>query len=100
MKPIYFVLAAVGAMLSGCGTPSGQPSRSVQAVESKFIHSPPIQQLTPQQLRSLSMDCQKYSPDKSSRGPYDTAYCEDAIAAWSDSPLELVIVKPPDIKAN
>jgi len=36
------------------------------------------------------MDCEKYSPDKSTRGPYDAAYCQDAIAAWSDSPLQML----------
>jgi hypothetical protein len=36
------------------------------------------------------MECEKYSPDKSTRGPYDAAYCEDAIAAWADSPLQIV----------
>jgi len=36
------------------------------------------------------MECQKYSPEKSTRGPYDAAYCEDAIAAWADSPLQIV----------
>ena len=46
--------------------------------------------LTPEELRALSMECEKYSPDKSTRGPYDAAYCEDAIAAWADSPLQMV----------
>jgi hypothetical protein len=36
------------------------------------------------------MECQKYEPDKSTRGPYDAAYCDDAIAAWADSPLQIV----------
>jgi len=36
------------------------------------------------------MECEKYVPDKSARGPYDAAYCEDAIAAWSDSPLQML----------
>jgi hypothetical protein len=36
------------------------------------------------------MECEKYSPDKSTRGPYEAAYCEDAIAAWADSPLQMV----------
>jgi hypothetical protein len=38
------------------------------------------------------MDCEKYSPDGSSRGPYDIAYCENAIAAWGDSPLQMVTI--------
>jgi hypothetical protein len=45
-----------------------------------------------EQLRSLSMECEKYVPDKSARGPYDSAYCEEAIAAWSDSPLQMLPV--------
>ena len=41
------------------------------------------------------MDCEKYSPDGSSRGPYDIAYCENAIAAWGDSPLQMVTIPQP-----
>jgi hypothetical protein len=41
------------------------------------------------------MDCEKYSPDGISRGPYEIAYCENAIAAWSDSPLQMVIIPQP-----
>ena len=36
------------------------------------------------------MECEKYAPEKSARGPYEAAYCEEAIAAWSDSPLQMV----------
>ena len=39
------------------------------------------------------MECEKYSPDKSSRGPYEAAYCEQAMAAWGDSPLQIVIIE-------
>jgi hypothetical protein len=38
------------------------------------------------------MECEKYSPDGNSRGPYDLTYCDDAIAAWGDSPLQMVTV--------
>ena len=38
------------------------------------------------------MDCEKYSPDGNSRGPYDIAYCENAIAAWGDSPLQMLTI--------
>ena len=41
------------------------------------------------------MDCEKYSPHDSMRGRYDAAYCEEAMAAWGDSPLQMVII-PPD----
>jgi hypothetical protein len=90
------VLLMVFAALTGCGRGSGPaavpgPVAALgQAAAPKLIHSPPIAQLAPEQLRSLSMECEKYSPDKSSRGPYDAAYCEDAIAAWADSPLQIV----------
>jgi hypothetical protein len=80
------VLLIVFGALGGCGGGSGQSAAP------RLIHNPPIQKLTPQQLRSLSMDCEKYSPDKSTRGPYDAAYCEDAIAAWSDAPLQIVTI--------
>jgi hypothetical protein len=36
------------------------------------------------------MECEKYAPEKSARGPYEAAYCEEAIAAWSDSPLQMI----------
>ena len=96
------------AALTGCGRDSGQttvpgqaaapgqaatPARAAapaQAAAPRLIHSPPITQLAAEQLRSLSMDCEKYVPDKSTRGPYDAAYCEEAIAAWSDSPLQML----------
>ena len=39
------------------------------------------------------MECEKYAPEKSARGPYDARYCEDAIAAWADSPLQMVVIK-------
>jgi hypothetical protein len=88
-KPTYILLIAFAA-LTGCGRDSGQSVVPKPPAEPKLIHSPPITQLGPQQLRSLSMECEKYSPDKSTRGPYDAAYCEEAIAAWADSPLQIV----------
>lgn len=61
----------------------------------RLLHSPPISRLEPEQLRSLSMDCEKYPPKGWARGRYDAAYCEAAIAAWSDSPLQMVILEHP-----
>jgi len=98
------VLVMVFAALAGCGRDAGQsaapklpaaPAKAAapaQAAVPRLIHSPPIAQLAPEQLRSLSMECEKYSPDKSARGPYEAAYCENAIAAWADSPLQIVPV--------
>ncbi len=36
------------------------------------------------------MECEKYTPNQSMRGRYDAAYCEEAIAAWADAPLQMV----------
>jgi hypothetical protein len=90
--------ALMGATVTGCGRDSGQSAMPKQAApilaaQPKLIHSPPISRLAPQELRSLSMECEKYSPDGSARGPYDAAYCEDAIAAWADSPLQIVPIQ-------
>ena len=70
-----------------------------QAAAPRLIHSPPIAKMSAEQMRSLSMECEKYVPDKSARGPYDAAYCEEAIAAWSDSPLQMLpIIKEESVR--
>lgn len=91
LPPAWLPLLALGATLAACGGDSGQPRQPAPPV-SRFIHSPLISRMTPEQLRALSMDCEKYSPDGVSRGPYDIAYCENAIAAWGDSPLQMVTI--------
>ena len=91
MKSIWLLVLVLGATLAGCGGNSGPPSQPAPPA-SRFIHSPSISRLDPTQLRALSMDCEKYSPDGISRGPYDIAYCENAIAAWGDSPLQMVTI--------
>jgi hypothetical protein len=94
-KPTWILWMAF-TVLAGCGRDAGQsaapkqPAASGQTTGPRLIHSPPITQLVPEQLRALSMECEKYSPDKSARGPYEAAYCEDAIAAWADSPLQMI----------
>jgi hypothetical protein len=109
-KAACILLIVFSAALPGCGRGSGQtagpgpgaapgpgqasaPGMAAvpgQAAAPRLIHSPPIAKMGAEELRSLSMDCEKYVPDKSARGPYDAAYCEDAIAAWSDSPLQML----------
>jgi hypothetical protein len=90
------LLMALCAALTGCGRDSGQahtPAQSVLPAQSSapgLIRSPPVAQLAAEQLRSLSLECQKYPADTSSRGPYDAAYCEAAIAAWADAPLQMI----------
>jgi hypothetical protein len=78
---LIFSAACIGC---GGGSPDIAPLR--------LGHSPPVKRLTPQQLRDLSMECQKYPPRDSMRGRYDAAYCEDAIAAWGDEPLQIVTI--------
>jgi hypothetical protein len=94
-RAAFILLIVLGAALTGCGRESGgaQPKQlaaPAQPAAPRLIHSPPISQLVPEQLRALSMECEKYAPEKSARGPYEAAYCEEAIAAWSDSPLQMI----------
>jgi hypothetical protein len=77
-------LVAIGTLLCACGGADLGPVR--------LRHSPPVERLTPQQLRALSMECEQYPPKQAFRGRYDAAYCEAAIAAWGDSPLQLVVI--------
>jgi len=65
-----FSLLALG--LAGCG------------------QAPPIAKLSLDQLRGLAARCDRYPPDGAARGPYDAKYCEAAIAAWSDSPIQML----------
>jgi len=91
MRSACIPLIVLSAALAGCGSDSGPP-RPPPPAASRFTHSPPVSRLNPTQLRTLSMDCEKYSSDGISRGPYDIAYCENAIAAWGDSPLQMVTI--------
>ncbi len=83
--------AAAGAAAGGLSGCSGDAN---ELAPIRLTHSPPVARLDPQHLRSLSMDCEQYSPHNSMRGRYDAAYCEEAIAAWGDSPLQMVIIAP------
>jgi hypothetical protein len=101
MKLSAFLPAVFGAMagvlVSACGAagppaqPSAQPAAKPQVP--KLIHTPPLTKLSDQQLRSLSLECEKYVPEKTTRGPYDAAYCEAAIAAWADAPIQMLPFK-------
>src|SRR5450631_2752205 len=98
MRHTVPLLIALSSVMGGCGGASGPTSvESHAAVEpqtaaSTLIHSPPIKGLDALELRSLSMECEKYSPLQAARGPYDAAYCEDAMAAWADAPLQMVTI--------
>jgi len=90
----WLPLAALVVSAAACGGGSGKPP----AVESPFIHSPPVGTLSRERLRALSMECERYVPTETQRGPYDAAYCRDAIDAWADAPLESVGVFDPATK--
>jgi hypothetical protein len=87
--------AIAGTLVNGCGgavSPAAQPSAQAGAKPPvpALIHSPPLAKLSDQQLRALSMECEKFAPDKTARGPYDAAYCDAAIAAWADAPIQML----------
>jgi hypothetical protein len=83
--------AVAGALLSACGGGAAPPAAKPGVPT--LIHSPPLSKLSDAQLRSLSMECEKYAPDKTARGPYDAAYCEAAMAAWADAPIQMLPFK-------
>jgi hypothetical protein len=85
------------ACLCGCGR-SGASHEYDTAPE--LIHTPPLRQLNPKQLRALSMECEKYLPGRIAQGPYDAAYCQAAIAAWSDSPIQMIVIPPTSGTSN
>ena len=84
------VLSMAG-VLAAC---SRSPAPQARADEPTLIHTPPIKQLDLRQLKALSMECEKYLPGEFARGPYDAAYCQAAIDAWGDAPLQMVRIPP------
>ncbi len=91
MKPGSVLLLAF-SMACACSGSGG----SADIAPLRLTHSPPVNRLAPQQLKDLSMECQKYPPHDSMRGRYDAAYCDDAIAAWGDEPLQIVPLERPN----
>jgi hypothetical protein len=86
MKPAWLLLIVCAAGTAGCGRDAAD------IAPLRLRHDPPIARLAVEQLKSLSIDCERYPPKESMRGPYDAKYCEDAIAAWGDSPLQMVTI--------
>jgi hypothetical protein len=86
--PLIRLLGVLGWLVLGvaaCGQAPAPP-----AATSRLINTPPIAMLTPDQLHGLATRCGRYPPQGPARGPYDAAYCEAAIAAWSDSPIQML----------
>jgi hypothetical protein len=80
-------ISLAGALAACSRAPAPPQARSD---EPTLIHSPPIKQLDLKQLKALSIECEKYLPGQFARGPYDAAYCQAAIDAWGDAPLQMV----------
>jgi hypothetical protein len=93
----------VGCMLSLAGVLAGcarAPVPQGRTDEPQLIHTPPIKQLDLRQLKALAIECEKYLPGQFARGPYDAAYCQAAIDAWGDAPLQMVRIPPTSPHAN
>jgi hypothetical protein len=85
MRPLVLCVFCLAGMLAACS-----PAPQAQADEPTLIHTPPIKQLDLRQLKALSLECEKYLSGQFARGPYDAAYCQAAIDAWGDAPLQMV----------
>jgi hypothetical protein len=89
MSPLRFHVLSLAGLLAACSR-----APAPQADEPTHIRTPPISQLGLKQLKALSMECEKYLPGQFARGPYDAAYCQAAIDAWGDAPLQMVRIPP------
>ena len=83
-------LGALGLLLLGVAACGQSRSPAPRSATSRLIDTPSIAKLTPDQLHGLATRCGRYQPDGSARGPYDAKYCDAAIAAWSDSPIQML----------
>ena len=81
------LLLVISAACAGCG------GDTADLTPIRLVHTPPVGQLNAQQLRALSMECEKYPAVGAMRGRYDAAYCSAAMAAWADAPLQMVPVQ-------
>jgi hypothetical protein len=79
-------LISLAGVLGACSRAPPAP----RADEPILVHSPPIKQLDLKQLKALAIECDKYLAGQFARGPYDAAYCQAAIDAWGDAPLQMV----------
>ncbi len=87
----------VAALLVSC---TRTPPSHTSLDEPVLIHTPPIKQLDLKHLKALSMECEKYLAGQFARGPYDAAYCQAAIDAWGDAPLQMVRIPEGTAPAN
>jgi len=99
MRPEAALLLAL--LLAACGG-AGDPSvhTADRAGRSNLIDTPAIARLTEDQLHGLAGRCQRYPASGPARGPYSAKYCDEALAAWSDSPIHMLIIPPQNAKAT
>jgi len=97
MRPLALHVLSLAGILAAC---SPAPSRQTRTDEPTHIHTPPIKHLDLKQLKALAMECEKYLPGQFARGPYDAEYCQTAIDAWGDAPLQMVRIPPGSPHSN
>ncbi len=85
---------AGAALFAGAAFPGCSSGSSGDIAPIRLKHTPPVAQLSGNELRSLSMECDSYQPHDGMRGRYDAAYCDEVMAAWADAPLQMITVKP------
>jgi len=97
MRRLVLCMLSLVGVLGAC---SRAPVSQGRTDEPALIHTPPIKQLDLRQLKALSIECEKYLPGQFARGPYDAAYCQAAIDAWGDAPLQMVRIPAASSPAN
>jgi hypothetical protein len=95
--PLLLCALCLAGVLPAC---SHAPAPSPRTDEPTLIHTPPIKQLDLKQLKALSIECEKYLPGPVARGPFDAAYCQSAIDAWGDAPLQMVRIPAAPPRGN
>ena len=88
MKFTYTLVAILGVAMTGCSHDSGK------AAAPTLIHSPALSKMTPHQIQVLAVTCESYAQENNARGPYDAAYCGQAIKAWANVPLQAARMAP------
>jgi len=72
--PAALLMQALTVLVSACSGGSSVFGK---------IASPPIEDLSLADLRTLVNACEKYAPNQAARGPYASAYCDQAISAYN-----------------
>lgn len=98
-KLLLVVVVPLALLCSCSGKKEPAAISAAAAAEWHLIHTPPIARLSEDQLRGLAERCRRYDTTGTARGPYSAKYCDDALAAWSDSPLHMLVI-PPDSAAK